>query len=111
MKIENFTEKDLPFIASLKNECYGDIVKPHKFYLSLPLCHPRKIVYRNELVAVDSIMVFSHTAWLCHVIVSPDWRTQGIGRFLIQSLIDLAKNEFDCNPYLLLRPNQVTLCI
>jgi GNAT superfamily N-acetyltransferase len=88
MTLSPFTTADIPYLPLLQPEGWHDIVPVHRFYTAAPFCYPVKITLANEVVGVGTTIMHHDTAWLAHIIVHPEYRNKGIGKYITQSLIN-----------------------
>ncbi|HBF40097.1 MAG TPA: hypothetical protein DDW50_22675 [Firmicutes bacterium] len=94
MMIEKITEEDIPWIHNLQPDGWLDIVPHFRFYLkNSEWCNPVKVKVDNRLVGIGCGLSFQQTGWLGHIIVAPDYRKQGIGSFIVNSLCNLLENK------------------
>ena len=69
-----------------------------KFYVKNKACNSIKIVNnRNEIVGIGTGIFFKNTGWLAHIIVSKEYRNQGIGNIIVKDRINYLQNKKDCN--------------
>jgi N-acetylglutamate synthase-like GNAT family acetyltransferase len=92
MQIQPFTKTDIGSIPGLQPPDWGDILPHINYYLQSPFCHPIKIVIDDKVVGIGSTIIHGETAWLAHIIVHPDHRNNGIGKFITQSLVNSLKH-------------------
>jgi GNAT superfamily N-acetyltransferase len=96
-----FTDNDLPGVAALQPEGWGDILPAFQFYTRSDYCRPLKVVDEGEMVGVGSAIIHGRSAWLGHIIVSPTHRGHGIGALITTALVEIAKGA-NCETILLL---------
>lgn len=88
MNLSPFITADIPDLPLLQPEGWHDIVPVYEFYTASPFCFPVKITLANELVGIGTTIMHHDTAWLAHIIVHPEYRNRGIGKYITQSLIN-----------------------
>lgn len=96
MNILPFEENDLKELDRLRPEGWGDILPPHVFYLSNSFCFPKKILLNGTIAGIGTAIVFQNSGWLAHIIVSPKFRNQGIGKTIVEHLLDLLVHKYRC---------------
>lgn len=100
-KIQPLTAEDLPDIEQIQPDGWPDILPSIKFYCSSKFCFPVKATINGTLVGLGTAIIFGDTAWLGHIIVHKDYRNNGIGTSVTQSLIDLI-GKTSCRTILLI---------
>jgi len=93
MQAQPFTDADIKHINELQPEGWYDISAPFDFYTKSSFCFPIKIVLENNIIGIGSTIVHSDVAWLGHIIVHPEHRNKGIGKFITETLIQIAKEK------------------
>lgn len=88
MKIQNLGRDDLKLITTLQPEGWQDITPSIDFYTRSSFCFPLKILVDDELAGIGTAIIHHSVAWLAHIIVRPDFRNKGIGRFITEALIN-----------------------
>ncbi len=88
MKFEPLISADLNFLKDLQPQDWGDIHPHFQYYINSPYCQPVKVVIDNKIVGIGSTIIHNTTAWLAHIIVHPEYRNKGIGKFITQCLLD-----------------------
>ena len=88
LKLQPFTSADLPYIFHLQPEGWPSILPSFEFYTANDFCTPIKYVDANKVVAIGSSILHDGTGWLAHIIVDKDFRNQGIGTLITQSLME-----------------------
>ncbi len=96
MEIRDFEIDDLTALENLKPEDWGDILNPHIFYLKNSFCYPKKVIVNGTIAGIGTGIVFQNTGWLAHIIVSPKFRNQGIGSFIVKEALDRLTNIHKC---------------
>jgi GNAT superfamily N-acetyltransferase len=100
-KIHPLTSGDLPLIEQIQPDGWPDILPSIKFYCSSKFCFPVKATVNGILAGIGTAIIFGDTAWLGHIIVHKDYRNNGIGTSVTQSLIDLI-GKTSCRTVLLI---------
>lgn len=88
MIIEAIQSEDIEQLSPFQPEGWSDIRPYFKFYCTSTFCDPIKFIDGNKIIAFGSCIKHRDTAWLAHVIVNPEFRNQGLGNKLTQSLIE-----------------------
>ncbi len=101
MEIQTLTEKDIPLVAALQPDDWGDILPGFRMYTSASHCYPVKIVINDTIVGIGATIVHHEVAWLGHIIVHPAFRGKGIGQLITQTLVDIAHRR-QCETILLI---------
>lgn len=96
-----FSENDLTSLTEVQPHDWPDIVPFFRFYTDHDFCFPIKLVSENKIIGTGAIIVHEEVAWLAHIIVSPNHRNKGIGRFITKTLIELAQNKNCSTLYLI----------
>ena len=100
MEIKVLDHNDLPSIIDLQPEGW-DIMQTIAFYTSANFCYPIKLTDANIIVGIGTTIIHHDVAWLAHIIVHPDYRNQGIGKLLTETLVERARSEYCDTIYLL----------
>jgi GNAT superfamily N-acetyltransferase len=85
--IQSFVRDDLKFIRDLQPEGWGDITPSIDFYTKSSFCFPRKVMVDDEIAGIGTAIIHDAVAWLAHIIVRPEFRKRGIGRFITEALL------------------------
>jgi predicted GNAT family acetyltransferase len=93
MIFDKITNQELDSLGPLQPEGWGDIVPSFKFYLESPFCFPVKTSVNKKIAGIGAAIILEGTAWLAHIIVSPENRKQGIGSEITSHLLDLARER------------------
>lgn len=86
--ISSFGVPDLKFLEKLQPPGWSSLLETFKYYLSSSFCFPIKASVAGELVGVGAAITYGDTAWLAHIIVEQNSRQRGIGRSLVDYLLD-----------------------
>ncbi len=87
--IENISESDERSLRLMQPEGWGDIVPVFMFYALKEFCLPVKIIDDSGIVAVGAAIIFENTSWLAHIIVRNDKRNMGLGRKIVDDLLEI----------------------
>ncbi|MBN1620074.1 GNAT family N-acetyltransferase [candidate division WOR-3 bacterium] len=87
--IEEITEDDKTSLRLLQPEGWGDIVPAFEFYASKEFCRPVKLTEGSGIIAVGAAIIFENIAWLAHIIVRNDKRNKGLGRKIVDDLLEI----------------------
>ena len=89
----NFLEKsDVQQIINLQPPGW-DIMSIIDFYIKADFCFPFKVTNDKNIIGIGTTIIHNDVAWLAHIIVLPDYRNQGIGKLITQTLVDKAHAE------------------
>lgn len=88
MKILPVIPEDLPSLAALQPEDWGDIIPAFTFYTSFPNSFPVKLIAEGQIAGIGTSIIHHNTAWLAHIIVHKHHRNKGIGSAVTKALID-----------------------
>jgi GNAT superfamily N-acetyltransferase len=93
LEIEPLTPYDLDAAASLQPDGWPDIFPSIEYYCKSDFCFPLKATLAGKIVGIGTAIIHGYTAWLAHIIVSPDHRNVGIGSAITKALIDLGQRN------------------
>jgi GNAT superfamily N-acetyltransferase len=93
MVVKDFTPGDHAGLGPLQPQGWNDIADAFRFYVGSPFCHPMKAMAGRDMVGVGAAVVFDGTAWLAHIIVHHEHRNQGIGRAIVDRLMEIVKEK------------------
>ena len=100
-EIERFTSHDLHAVAGLQPDGWPDIFPSIDYYCKSDFCFPLKASLEGKVVGIGTAIIHGHTAWLAHIIVSPNYRNAGVGSAITKALIDLCQMH-SCRTLLLI---------
>ena len=100
-EIESFTSYDLDAVAGLQPDGWPDIFPSIEYYCKSDFCFPLKATLAGKVVGIGTAIIHGASAWLAHIIVSPDHRNAGIGSAITKALIDLSRRN-SCRSLLLI---------
>jgi len=89
LTIEKLHLRDLLSILSLKPSDWGEIIPAFRFYFQNDQCLCLKAVIGNKIIGTGTIIFHQNVAWLAHIMVHPDFRGQGIGKKITQTLLNI----------------------
>ena len=94
MIIQSLEHSDIHLVTELQPADWPNITPVIDFYTKSSFCYPVKAAINNAIVGTGAAIIHNDVAWLAHIIVHPDHRSQGIGKLITQTLIDssLARN-------------------
>lgn len=101
LKIASFTSYDLDAVAGLQPDGWPDIFPSIEYYCKSGFCFPLKASLEGKVVGIGTAIIHGYTAWLAHIIVSPNHRNAGIGSAITKALIDLCQRN-SCRTLLLI---------
>ena len=87
--IENLQLVDMPAVLGLKPIDWGDLLPAFHFYFHSEQCLSLKATIHNTMVGTGTIIIHENVAWLAHLMVHSDFRGQGIGKKITQTLINI----------------------
>jgi len=93
MQILALEYEELDLISDLQPEGWNDIKPSFHFYVQSSFCFPIKVIIDGIIVGLGATIIHNDVSWLGHIIVHADQRGNGIGKFITQSLIDIAKQN------------------
>lgn len=93
MRFEAIALEDLNELARLQPEGWPDIVPEFEYYIKKNFCYPIKVTADNAIIGIGASIIFNGTCWLAHIIVDENYRNQGIGRRITDTLM----NDPECN--------------
>jgi len=100
-EIESFTSYDLHAVAGLQPDGWSDIFPSIEFYCKSDFCFPLKASLEGKVVGIGTAIIHRYTAWLAHIIVSPNHRNAGLGSAITKALIELCQKH-SCRTLLLI---------
>ena len=101
MNVQPLNAEDLNFVRELQPPDWSNIVPIHEYYLNSKFCYPVKIIIDKKIVGIGTTVIHHDAAWLAHIIVNPEYRNHGIGRFITAKLIEIAGSNNKETIYLL----------
>jgi len=93
LDIQNLNHKDIKFIHEMLPLGWEDVVPIFDWYTHTDFCYPVKVCIDKKIVGIGAAIVHNKSAWLAHIIVHADYRNQGIGKELTQSLVDTSYSK------------------
>ena len=96
MEIKSIEINDISRLSPLQPEGWFDIIPLFDFYSKSSFCFPMKAIINNEIIGVGSVVIHDDVAWFAHVIVHSGYRCKGIGLQIVQTLVEIAK-ENNCS--------------
>ena len=100
-EIAPFTSRDLNAVAELQPDGWPDIFPSIQYYCKSDFCFPLKATLAGKVVGIGTVIIHGYTAWLAHIIVSPNHRNAGIGSAITKALIDFSQRN-SCRSLLLI---------
>jgi ribosomal protein S18 acetylase RimI-like enzyme len=95
---------DLDKLTEIQPPDWRDIIPHVEYYINSPHCSPIKVVEDDKIIGTGVAIRHEGTAWLALIIVHPEHRNRGLGRFITQQLIDILKAENIETIYLIATP-------
>lgn len=93
MDIQRLEHSDIPFISDLLPFGWEDAIPIIAFYTNTSFCFPIKVCMDEKIVGIGATIIHDDTAWLAHIIVHADYRNQGIGKAITQSLVETSYSK------------------
>ncbi len=93
MTIQDLKQNDLKSIIDLQPTDWSDILLNFEFYTNSEFCFPIKVIVDNKIVGVGTTIIHNDISWLAHIIVHKDYRNNGIGKLLTQTLVNNSRNK------------------
>lgn len=100
MKIVSVNKNDVAMLIPLQPEGWVDIRPVFDFYIDSSFCFPVKVVMDQCIVGLGAAIIHNDVAWLAHIIVHPVYRCRGIGQQIVQTLVEIVKNNGCSTTYL-----------
>ena len=88
MEVFEFTLGDIAELHALQPAGWPDITPNFNHYITSASCSPLKFCIENRIVGIGAAIAHKNSCWLGHIIVHPDFRNQGIGRFITETLCE-----------------------
>jgi GNAT superfamily N-acetyltransferase len=89
MEVLPFTANDINLLPALQPYDWSDLRIFYRYYLEhLSFCSPVKVMEGRMMAGIGTTIYHNNIAWLAHIVVHPDFRKHGIGKFLTQSMVD-----------------------
>lgn len=102
--IEELLSNDLKYISTLTPDGWYDVTFIYEMHMNQEYFFPIKLVVENKIIGVGELVLNGEIGWLGNIIVSKEFRNQGLGKKLTERLIKMAKVK-DCESiYLLATP-------
>ncbi|THU36936.1 GNAT family N-acetyltransferase [Niastella caeni] len=101
MKATPFTPADIDSLPYIQPEGWPDIRPYFTYYTRSSFCFPIKIVNDDKMIGTGTTIIHQDVAWLAHIIVHKEYRKQGIGKLITESLVNSLKSTNCTTVYLL----------
>lgn len=88
MEVQSIKNKDIEHLHEIQPIAWGDIRPYFYYYTASVFCDPIKICVGNRIVAVGTSIKHKDTAWLAHIVVHPEFRNQGLGKKITNTLLE-----------------------
>ena len=92
MDIKPLEQSDVPFIFELQPPGW-DIMSIIDFYTKADFCFPIKVTIDDKIIGIGTTIIHKDVVWLAHIMVHDQYRHQGIGRLITQTLMERADAE------------------
>lgn len=93
MEVLPLNNNDVNLLGNLQPAGWPDIVPNFRFYTASSFCFPIKIIIDGKIAGIGAAIIHHEIAWLGHIIVHPEYRGKGIGAYITQTLVDMAKQH------------------
>ncbi|MFZ1320357.1 MAG: GNAT family N-acetyltransferase [Ignavibacteria bacterium] len=93
MDIQNLKQTDIKFIHDLLPFGWEDVVSIIDWYTHTSFCYPIKVCIDKKIIGVGAAIIHNKSAWLAHIIVHADFRKQGIGKKITETLVDTSHSK------------------
>ncbi|MEZ4888140.1 MAG: GNAT family N-acetyltransferase [Chitinophagales bacterium] len=93
MDIQNLEHNDINFISDLLPIGWEDVLPIIASYTNTKFCFPIKASIDKKIVGIGTAIIHTKTAWLAHIIVHRDYRNQGIGTIITQTLVETSYSK------------------
>lgn len=88
-----FEKSDLAFVPGLQPDGWPDILPFLTWYTQAPFCHPLKVMAGEQVAGIGTWIKHQKVAWLAHIIVHPNHRSQGLGTAITKKLVEEASKH------------------
>ncbi len=88
MEVQPLIHNDIPLIPDLIPPGWDTAMPAIQFYITSDFCFPIKVSIDHKIAGTGTAIIHHDVAWLAHIIVHPDFRNQGIGRWITQYLVE-----------------------
>lgn len=92
MDIKPLEQSDVPLVFELQPPGW-DIKSILDFYTKADFCYPVKVMIDDKIIGIGTTITHTDVAWLAHIIVHDQYRNQGIGRLITETLMEEADAE------------------
>lgn len=93
LKFSKLVPADLPQIAILQPEHWGNIIPVIEWYLTLDFCYLIKVEWNENVVGCGAVLSNANSAWLANIIVGQQYRNRGIGLAITEHLNTYAQTQ------------------
>lgn len=93
LNFEPIVSTDILKLVHLQPEGWLDIKPKFEDYINQKYCFPIKLLEKQDIVAIGSVIVHEDVAWLGHIIVHPNHRKKGYGKLMTQQLSKIATSK------------------
>lgn len=101
MDIQRLEHNDIHLITELLPPDWETIIPVLESYTKMNFCFSIKVTMGKKIVGVGTTIMHKDTAWLSNIIVHPDYRNQGIGKTITQTLVKESNAKYCDTIYLL----------
>src|SRR6478609_1708887 len=88
MNFSLITAEDIEELKELQPEGWPDIRNVYRFYIQHSFCLAIKLKSGNKLIGIGAAIMHANSSWLAQIVVHPDFRNQGLGKDITQTLLD-----------------------
>jgi ribosomal-protein-alanine N-acetyltransferase len=95
LKIERMTLADIPEVVKIERESFSDPWEVESFLLDLKNKNAYPLVAKIEgkVIGYTSLWIVEDEMDIANIAVAPEQRSQGMGKKLMQHILDLAKEK------------------
>jgi GNAT superfamily N-acetyltransferase len=93
MEVQPLNNNDVNLLGDLQPSGWPNIIPSFRFYTASSFCFPIKIIIDGKIAGIGATIIHHEIAWLGHIIVHPEYRGKGIGGYITQTLVDMAKQH------------------
>ena len=93
ISISRIDNADIDNIRNLQPEGWSDIIPVFKYYRESDFCFPFRLVADHQTAGCGCAIILERTAWLAHIIVSPEYRRNGLGSMIVSHLMNFLTDK------------------
>ena len=93
MNIKDIRTEDIEEATRLSPENWSHIAPRIEFYIKHNFCHSIKLIDKEEILGIGTLVLFKNTSWIGHLIVKDGCRGNGYGKKILEYLCEYAKSN------------------